>query len=316
MRLLPSVGSLVLSLAACATICQANTGYPVATGWGWDDFNTSTLNPAPPTFLTALPSWFDDALVSSVSIPGSYSRSFANPAQWTFTFADTPVPTSDFIIYNYLAWVVNNDGYNLPDGTAAYTYTAVTGDVGGADFTLVYQPGFFDPGGPSNPINSLADVDFFQIVEATTTYIDESTGQVTSPSTVYFVDNGFDVSTPFYNTSGGAWGYVYSPVHGNVQIFMDDTPFRTEAQGPDGSGQNDSPPDILSITWEAQTFLAVDMGADATTENNVQLYGGVEWGFTYDTSDTPEPSTLTLAGIGLALLIAGSSRLGTRACAK
>jgi hypothetical protein len=263
-----------------------------------------------------MPDWFTLALPNSAT-QNNVGWGYNNAAQWTFTFASTPVPASDLNVFNYSAWVVNNDGYNLPNGSAAAT-RSVTGDVGGANFTLNYVPGPNDPGGTSSTINWV-NVDFLQIVQAISNYGNDQTGQVTSTVTRYFIDNGGDTLTPFYNLSGGAWGYVYPPLPNNgqpISKFMDDTPYRTEDNGGYGNGQSDAGPDLLSIVWQADTFLAYNMGPVDGTQNDVLLYGGLNWGFTYSDTDTPEPSTFTMAGIGLALMIAGRSWFRPRASAK
>ena len=227
---------------------------------------------------------------------------FNNTSQWTFTYvlAGGLVPGGEIQSFVYTAWVVNNDGYTLPNGSNAVTRTT-TGDVGGANYTLNYVPVFTDPGGAQSGI-SLANVHFLQIVTATSYYGDDATGQVTSNATRYFLDNDGNAGSPWYDVNFAS-GYAQN----GTQKWIDDTRYRTEDLGGYGNGQSDATPDLLSINWQADTFIAVDNGANGNTQNNVLLYGGRNWGFIYSDTDVPEPSTFAMAGIGLALMIAGKS---------
>jgi hypothetical protein len=69
----------------------------------------------------------------------------------------------------------------------------------------------------------------------------------------------------------------------------------------------DQDPSLVFIDWTAQTFVALDNVVGA--RNDVTLYGGPSWGFTYVNADVPEPATAITAGLalfGLALLIRAS----------
>ena len=291
----------LLALSAFTTVCEALTGSPSVTKFGWDDNNTATLSPGGAPYLNATPSWFNQALPNSAS-QNNVGWNFNTAAQWTFTFAGTLAPAANVGTFYYSAFVVNNDGYNLPDGNAASTYNYV-GDWGGANYVLNYSPGANDPGGSSSA-TTLASVHFLQVVKATSNYGDDVSGQVTSTVTQYFLDirNANNTSaSPFYDVSGFSSGYAQT----NTQKWTDDTPYRWENQSGSGTASSDGTPNLLSITWEANEFIAVDMGTNATTQNNVLLYGGRDWGFTYSALDVPEPSVIAVAGIGgFALLIA------------
>jgi len=300
-------GAVLLALSLLAAVCDAKTGSPSVTSFGWDDYNTSTLNPVPAQFLNATPAWFNQALPNAVGQPNLYQNSYANAAQWTFTFAGAAVPAGDLTATNYLAWVVKNDAYNLPDGTPAVLRT-VTGDVGGADYSLTYAPGAADPGGPGNAI-ALANVHFLQVLQITANFGNDATGVVTSTQTTNQIDNLANVNTPFYDVAGGANG-TWTPMGGNPQKYLDDTPYTTEDSGGYGNGQSDTAPILLSETDLFATFIAVDMGANGNTQNNVLLYGGQSWSYTYSDTDVPEPGALALlasAAIG-ALLYAWRER--------
>jgi hypothetical protein len=288
---------LILALSVFATVCEAKTGYPSVTAWGWDDQNTSTVNPAGAPFLTATPDWLNQALPNSAN-QENVGWNFNNAAQWTFTFAGNLVSADRLSSFVYTAWVVSNDGYTLPNGNPAQTRD-VTGDVGGANYTLDYVPRAWDPGGGGDK-GALANVHFLQIVQATSNYGDDATGQVTSTITRYFLD-GANANSPWYDATG-TFGYA----NNSTEKWMDDTPYRTEDLGGYGDGQSDATPDLLSINWEANTFIAVDTGANGTTQNNVLLYGGRDWGFIYSDTDVPEPSTFAMVAVG-ALMIAGRS---------
>jgi hypothetical protein len=296
----------LLTLSASTIVCEAITGNPSATGFGWDDYNTSTLNPAPASYLNATPNWFNQALPNSVSTPGAYNNSFANTAQWTFTLAGTLVPAATLNAFNYSAWVVNNDAYNLPNGNPAVTRT-VTGDVGGANYTLNYMPGANDPGGATSA-TALASVHFIQVLQINASYGNDATGLQTSNSTTYCIDNLGNAGSPFYDVVGGSSGYAQM----STQKWMDDTPYTTEDKGGYGNGQSDTGPIVLSETDLFDTFIAVDMGATATTQNNVLLYGGQSWGYTFSASDVPEPGILALTCFGGIAVLIGFRRLKNR----
>lgn len=310
MRLRPTTTLLILALSVFATVCEANTGSPSVTAWGWDDFNTASVNPAGAPYLNATANWFNQALPNSSS-QNNVGWNFNTAAQWTFTMAGTLVPGANINSFVYNAWVVSQDPYNLPNGNPAQLYT-VNGDVGGANYTLNYVPGANDPGGASSTI-TLANVHFLQVVKAISNYGSDATGQVTSTVTQYFMDNNGNANSPWYDGN-----FLSGYAQNGTQKWMDDSPYRFEDQdsGNTNGASADGVPTLLSINWEANTFMAVDMGATTNTQNNVLLYGGRDWGFTYSNTDVPEPSAFVMAGIGLVLMIAGRSRFGRRACAK
>ena len=308
MRLRPTTALLILALSVFATVCEAYTGYPSRSEWGFDDINTASVNPAGAPYLNATPNWFNLALPNSSS-QNNVGWNFNTAAQWTFTMAGTLAPAASINSFVYNAWVVSQDPYNLPNGNPAQLYT-VNGDVGGANYTLNYVPGANDPGGASST-TTLANVHFLQVVKAISNYGDDATGQVTSTVTQYFIDNAGNANSPWYD-GNFSFGYAQN----GTQKWMDDSPYRFEDQsGVDGASR-DGDPTLLSINWEANVFIAVDLGATTNTQNNVLLYGGRDWGFNYSNTDVPEPAAFALAGIGFVLLIARRSRFGRRASAK
>jgi hypothetical protein len=262
-------GLLGIGLALFPGALNAVTATPFVEAWGFDDNNASFLNPFLARYVLTCP-WLDPALPNSATAD-NVGWDFSDPAKWRFRFG-TNVPGPNTVgagplqSFVYSAWVVNNDPYNLPTGAQATPVNA-TGDVGGANFTLLYVPGANDPGG-ANSATTLANVHFFQFIRTITTFQDEPRG---APNTVtrYFVDNNGSRTTPFYDLvfSSGLSG------PNNVNKWIDDTPFRCENQD-----------------------NAIN------TQHDVILFGGRWWGFTYTNADVPESSPLTLAGIGLCLI--------------
>src|SRR5262249_11480184 len=155
---------------------------------------------------------------------------------------------------------------------------------------------------------ALANVHFFQFVRTISTFQDEPNG-VPSTVTRYFVDNNGSLTTPFYDQVFAS-GYAGA---GNSQKWMDDTPYRCENQSNTGTCNDEGPPTLVSIDWEAQVFVAVNLGANATlgTQNDVILYGGRWWGFTYTNADVPEPGFGLLAGLGLTAMALVRRRKGS-----
>ena len=318
-------GALALTVFSIAG--SAATATPTARGWGVDDNNTSTLSPingnGTAQYITTMPSWFNAALgnVASGNNNGPSGDGYGSATNvfstnWTFAMAAPAalVPQAVLNSFVYSAWVVTNDGYNLPNGNAAVTYNFGTGgDVGGANYTLNYTPGAAQPGGPGNAI-ALANVHFFQIVTVLSQFgSDPQNGVINNAfnTTNYFVDNLGSVTTPFYDTAGGTNGTAAA----GTQFWMDDSPYRCENQSGVPAGriagcQADSASDntnLLSVSWQADTFIAVDNNPGGPN-HNVTLYGGVSWGFQYTNNDVPEPGAFGLAGLGFALLVAGRRR--------
>jgi len=300
---------VVLTIAALSVFAgagQAITASPTAIGWGFDDTNISTLIAA--SYLTSTPTWMGNALPNSSTGAGGAGWDYANPGDYVFTFAgNTTVARSTLKDFNYSAWVVNNDGYNLPNGNAASTYNFANADVGGANYTLNYVPGAGDPGGAGNAI-PLGNVHFFQIVQATSNFGNDLTDQVTSTVTQYFIDNGGSLTTPFYDPGGTS-----GTANAGTQKWLDDSPFRCENQSTPANCNADGASILLSISWQADTFIAVDMGAINDTQHYVQLYGGVNWGFNYSNNDLPEPSEFAAVAMALGLLAGVVRRNRSRA---
>jgi hypothetical protein len=179
---------------------SAGTIAPTAEGWGWDDNNIVTLNPwadGTASYVTTC-AFLANAVASSA---------FNDSSKWTFRFAfDTPNPvdTGNFTLngpgtiqpFTYRPWVVEDKTYKLPNGADAVPRDA-KGDVGGADFTLLYQPGkATDP--------SLNKMHFLQLVRTITTF-GNADEQPVSTEARYFIDA--DTTSPFYDQSATA-GFV------------------------------------------------------------------------------------------------------------
>jgi hypothetical protein len=299
---------LFVGIALLPSTLSAITATPFVEGWGKDDNNVSVLNPYLAAYVITCP-WLASSLPNSAS-GDNVGWDYNDPTKWSFRFA-TNVPGQSTVgsgtvqSFYYSAWVVNNDGYTLPNGNAANTYD-ITGDIGGANYTLNYVPGANDPGGSSSA-TALANVHFFQFVRTISTFQDEPNG-VPSTVTRYFVDNKGSLTTPFYDQVFAS-GYA-GP--GNSQKWMDDTPYRCENQSGTGTCNDDGPPTLVSIDWEAQVFVAVNLGANATlgTQNDVILYGGRWWGFTYTNADVPEPGFGLLSGLGVIAMALARRRKG------
>ena len=304
---------LLAGIALLPSAVHAATAAPSVTAWGFDDNNFSTLVPYLAPYMVRCP-WLASSLPNSAN-QDNVGWGFNDPAQWSFRFAaDVPGQSSlDASVvdpFYYTAWVVNNDPYALPNGTQA-TPVAATGDVGGANFTMNYTPGPTDPGGVSSGV-PLANVHFFQFVRTITTF-GNALEQPVNTVTRYFIDNNGNLTKPFYDQN---FAFGYAGVNLD-QKWMDDTPFRCENQsGNSPTCRSDGVPNILNIDWEAQVFVAVDLGANATlptaTQHDVILYGGRWWGYVYSNDDAPEPALGLLSGAALLGMVALRGRISRR----
>ena len=300
---------LLAGIALLPSAVHAATAAPSVAAWGFDDNNFSTLVPYLAPYVTTCP-WLTPSLPNSAN-QDNVGWGFNDAAQWSFRFAQdvqgqTPLDAGVVDPFYYTAWVVKNDPYALPNGTQATPVNA-TGDVGGANFTMNYTPGATDPGGVSSGV-LLTDVHFFQFIRTITTFGDGHE-QPANTVTRYFIDNNGNLTKPFYDQN---FSFGYAGVNLD-QKWMDDTPFRCENQdGIAATCASDGVPEILSIDWEAQVFVAVDRGANnllpTPTQHDVILYGGRWWGYVYTNDDVPEPAFGLVSGV----VVAGMAALRRR----
>ncbi len=167
-----------LLLVCCCWSIPA-TGYAAlmpttATGWGPDDFNTSTLKPSPAIPVFSCP-WIDSGLAAWLAaVPDRVNN-------WRFSYSSLTNLNRDLTINDYFAWVVDEPTVTAPDG--AQYGGRFHEDRGGAVFSLTYTP---QPGDP-------ADIHWIQAVSA------DYNG-----ATDIHLDNPFDRTVPFYDPAGAS----------------------------------------------------------------------------------------------------------------
>ena len=106
------------------------------------------------------------------------------------------------------------------------------------------------------------------------------------------IDNG-GTGGPFYNQNGVSGTGTTNrtgtiPLDAtNVPAWLVDIPYT-----PEYGYSNQGDDTITSETDTFQTFISSQQVIGGTTYN--VLYGGVQWGYSFTTTDVPEPSTLAL----------------------
>jgi hypothetical protein len=201
------------------------------------------------------------------------------------------IAASDFTVNNYAPWVGNNNSTsnNLtgPDGQN-YNRNIVNGENGGANLLMTYKPT-----AASDPTN----INFLQV------YVLSFSGNGGAFSFTS-VDNG-GMGGPFYNENGAG---------GVGNVASNSIPLRTSSSKPgwlldipnipewgyDPAHRADDT--ITNASDYFQTFISSQQNIGGTNYN--VLYGGIQWGFTFNTVDVvPEPTSLALAGgFGVAAL--------------
>lgn len=275
---------------------------PTVTAWGVDDNNTSTLVPYPAQFYTFCP-WV------------ALAQQGSDFAPWTFTFAGNGnaipnIPQADLTVNIYSAWAAINDPVTDLSGTQRarpMNNNATRADAGGADWELTYVPNATG----ANPLDP-TNISFLQVARFRTC---DSTDDLTCTwsNYTYVFDNGGDTTTPFYVQSGGIGGNgITNGVGGSTVTnanaqWMFDIPYLTcENSGtPQSAGigigasancRGGTDGSVLASDVQFQVFVAT------RAANAVTLYGGLQWGYLYTNTDAPEPSSLALAGAGMAFL--------------
>jgi hypothetical protein len=198
------------------------------------------------------------------------------------------IPDSDFTIAQYAPWVVDNNnttnfvsGPDQSGGNNVKHSRNLTGeDAGGANIVINYTP----RANSTDP----TDINFLQAYQLNMNGAGFNAGTM---------DNG-GAADPTYNGSGGVSGTGTTNRSGTSPLttssvlagWMVDIPYTPEkGYGPVFADD--------TINSETDNFVAFITGTkfnagDGKTYN--VLYGGVSWGYTFTTVDTPEPATLML----------------------
>ena len=271
---------------AFALLAPFANGSPIRTADlpAGDDDNISTISPFPAPSYETYCNWI---------LQGLDNKGFTAANGYNFAFAGSGVasaipnvPMSDFNAVVYKPWAATDVGFKDLGGQYI-SRPVVNQEAGGADFELTYTP----RANSTDPIS----VNFVQA------YVDNING-------AGFGTGLLDVpkrkqASPYYNTFGTA-----GTLNNNV-AWMADIPYTCESNGnSDCSGGIDDA--RISEEVDFQTFVAganpVKLKDENGNEKNyIVLYGGVQWGYTYSSIDTPEPALGAVAGL-LALLSAAT----------
>jgi hypothetical protein len=223
---------------------------------------------------------------------GDNAFGLANPADgtgasgqgWTFHWAPAATQASVEATFNgtYFAWVVSAPtnvaagGGNYYDPTsAAFIDRFGTGnrnEVGGAllNITANYTV----------PANTATDTYSLHWIQA---YTATAYGAPLGP----VLDNPFALGAAPFVDKGGAAGTSA----GNPNAWFLDIP---------NAFENEYEKNPV-VDFRFQVVLALDdqtTDAHGVKQNSVTLLGGFRWGYTYTAMETPEPASITLAGVG------------------
>ena len=272
-------GSIIQDAALGAI--QGTTAGTTVTGVGPDDIDTATTTSV--TYQRFCP-W----IVAGAKAYPTFNFVFAGMGVASNI---NPIDPSDFKISQYSPWVVNsNDDKNnmdVPDGS--HYNRGVTGqDAGGADILISYTPKAGDPG----------KVNFVQA------FIESDNGGAFSAGTI-------DATrpSPYYNFRGlaGRGAKIRTgtgPLRPNAlaPAWELDVPYDCEngqagVSNADCTGGRDDT--LTSQTLFFQTFIEEDRMINGRKYQ--VLFGGVQWGYSVSMVDTPEPSSILLAGFAFAV---------------
>jgi len=285
-----SFGILFLALGLLtvpAVSSHAQIGPATATGYGPDDFDSSTLTPYPVITVgagTTVPQcpWINSGLANS---------GFTAANGWVFTWAnDISFLQPALTINTYTPWVVNNNAgtNNMIGGDGVnYNRNVNNQDAGGADFQLTYTPT------GSAPTNNLHWIQAYQ---------ESFNGGAYSVSLDNFGGVGGSSfkgtnASPFYDgfqTNGVRGASGIGTLTNNGSWFLD-IPYDFEAFtnfSNAGAGEES----LTNTSVQFQVVLSSDTIIGGT--NFVTIYGGDWWGYTYSNFDAvPEPSLLGLVAV-------------------
>jgi hypothetical protein len=207
--------------------------------------------------------------------------------------------SSDFTVSSNTPWIGTSSAIvnflSLPsgdkiyaDGLNGFSGSLNNAEAGGMSIGISYTPKNGDP----------TNINFVQA------YIENING---TGSTTGVIDVTNGAGNPFYNSSSVAGT--------GTNLLLGTTPLMTSATKPGWLG--DQPYDnefgtskpgaddtITNTTVTFQTFIEAQQNIGGTNYN--VLYGGIQWGYSFNTVDlVPEPTTLALGAgfLGAAILL-------------
>lgn len=273
--------SAPLAFALLPFCMNAATMAPTAQQVFGDDLNVSTISPYPATYQTFC-NWI---------LQGLQGAGFTTANGYNFAFAGVGVasgianiPISDFNVNVYNAWVVTNDPFNDLGGTAR-SRPVNNQEAGGANFELSYTP----RPNTTDPTN----VNWLQAYLQSVNNAGFGNG---------ILDNGGWTraagGSPYYNGVQPNGNKGISGSLANNVAWLLDIPYTCESGGDSNADCSGGKDDAwVSEAVQFQTFVAGANPVNISGKNYTILYGGEQWGYTYSSTDTPEPAMGALAGI-------------------
>ena len=277
-----SVFGLATYPVSAAGVNGTITGATVNANVGDDKITVSTINIS--YFTTCF-------FITNGLSTGAFG---GNPFVFAGQGAAAAVPNvdpSDFTVGQYAPWVGSNNSTtnNVTDPAGRNINRSVTNqESGGANIVISYKPS-----AGTDPTT----------VNFTQAYILSSNGGSFSAGSI---DNGGQ-GGPFYNERGvSGTGTTASPpipdparlnlaTSTTTAAWLVDIPLT-----PEFGYNNEGDDTITSETDTFQTFITGTKVISGTTYN--VLYGGIQWGYSFNTQDVPEPCALIGAPVATLLL--------------
>jgi hypothetical protein len=266
-----------------AQVGGTTNGVTITQNVGDDTITVSTINI---DYFSSC-SWIVNGLSSNAAWGNNYLFAGQGAASGV-----AGISMSDFTVSGYAPWIGTSTGTSnfltLPSGDKIFgdTFpgTAVNNaEAGGMGICISYTPKNGDP----------TSINFVQA------YVENINGK---GFTTGVIDVSSGAGNPFYNSSSPGAG-TGTNLQGNTSPlatsgtkpgWIGDQPYDNEF-GPPGGPADDT---VTNTAVYFQTFVEAQMNIGGTNYN--VMYGGIQWGYTFNTLDiVPEPGSVALGTVGV-----------------